>query len=214
MDASVSNLEICTSNYKQTVAGIVSHDFHDTDFSLLDIGCRDCSLKTMLPERCDYKGMDLFQNPEGSVDYVQGLGEGEVFADNTFNAVTALDVIEHIDDFEWALKEVVRTSGKAYITLPNNAHYSFRLRFLLSGRIGGKYTMHYGAGKDRHRWFTVLDEMDGYMEDFCREQGYEMRKCYFYPDTLKSRIIRGICKVFGVSAMMYVYRALYIITKK
>ncbi len=142
---------------------------------LLDIGCRDGILRRYLPPEIDWVGADLFQNEEGSVTHVGDVSAGLPVADQSFDLVTALDVIEHTDDMLASLSECWRITGKALIVaLPNMAHLVHRLRFFSSGRLGAKYDVGPNPVLDRHRWVTIQPQCDAMMRAFAERTSAEL----------------------------------------
>jgi SAM-dependent methyltransferase len=118
--------------------------------SLLDIGCRDGILRKYLPEEMSYTGVDLTPGP--NVTQVCNVERGIPFADASFDAVVALDVLEHIDNIWFAFDEMVRVARRqVMVVLPNSYHFRERTRFL-RGREGGKYVLSPDPIHDRHRW--------------------------------------------------------------
>lgn len=76
------------------------------------------------------------------------VSNGLPFADRSFDYVVALDLVEHLDDFEGALTELLRVSKKGIvIMLPNMGYPIFRIKYLLTGRLGDKYDLIYGKDK-------------------------------------------------------------------
>jgi len=132
--------------------------------TLLDVGCRGCELKEYVKDLVQYSGVDLFQNSQGSVDFVLNVENGLLMADKSYDFVVALDLVEHLDDFQGGLEELLRvTRSYLIVMLPNLAYAPLRKEFLLSGSFSNltdKYDLLYGkaGGKevDRHRWLTVL----------------------------------------------------------
>lgn len=179
--------------------------------SLLDLGCRDCILQRHLPASIDYSGLDLFQNDAGTVKYVQGFGPETPFDDGQFDFVVALDLLEHLDDAETGLQEMCRLSRVAtLVMLPNMAHALFRFRFLLRGRLNGKYDMRYGAGPDRHRWLTVIPQMDRFVADFCAKQHYQHERVWFAGGR-KQRTFAAVLRRLGFPASWWAWSSLYVI---
>lgn len=124
--------------------------------SVLDIGCRDCVLRRHLQPATGYTGVDLEQNADGTVDRVADLTRGLPFPDRAFDAVCALDVLEHTDDIHASFAELARVSARLVIVvLPNLAHAGHRLRLLTCGHLGAKYILPPVPIADRHRWVTT-----------------------------------------------------------
>jgi SAM-dependent methyltransferase len=124
--------------------------------SVLDVGCRDCTLRGHLPPATRYTGVDLEQNATGTVDHIADLTRGLAFPDRAFDAVCALDVIEHTDDIHASFAELARVASRLLIVvLPNMAHAGHRARLLGTGHLGAKYRLPTEPIADRHRWVTT-----------------------------------------------------------
>lgn len=105
---------------------------------ILDVGCGEGLLVEEYRARgVDIIGLDLHYESAA-------VRKGDItqmpFADGAFDVVLALDVIEHLNfvDQERAVVEIERVlaqRGQFLVTVPNLAHFSSRLAFLLSGRL-------------------------------------------------------------------------------
>lgn len=90
---------------------------------LLTVGCGPRSGLEWLARRgpvvaCD---ADVTQGRVPGPPFVAGLAEALPFADRSFDAVLALDVLEHVDDDAAASRELARTvrpGGVAVVTVP------------------------------------------------------------------------------------------------
>jgi SAM-dependent methyltransferase len=108
------------------------------DYMLLDAGCRTMDLKPLLKNCLQYFGTDLVSQTSHEVLQCD-LEKPLPFEDNSFDIVTALDVLEHLNNPHEALKELFRISRKAvFISLPNLYYIQFRLNFL-RGYLSEKY---------------------------------------------------------------------------
>lgn len=105
---------------------------------ILDVGCGEGLLVEEYRVRgADITGLDLnYESP--------AVRRGDItqmpFDAGTFDVVLALDVIEHLNfaDQDRAVVEIERVlarGGQFLVTVPNLAHFSSRLAFLLSGRL-------------------------------------------------------------------------------
>ena len=122
--------------------------------SLLDVGCRDQILKKFLNEDIDYKGMDIVQNKQNT-NIIQDFNKELNLSDNSFDTITALDVLEHTEEPLKIIKKLLQISKKQLIiNLPNIAYYEKRLNFLMIGDLGSKYHFSGTKNQDRHHWFT------------------------------------------------------------
>ena len=93
---------------------------------ILDVGCGTGANLEMLKQFGDAEGVDVsddaleFCRMKG-LKVHKGLAEKLPFDDETFDLVTALDVVEHLDDDIAGLKEmyrVLKTDGKTLIFVP------------------------------------------------------------------------------------------------
>jgi SAM-dependent methyltransferase len=94
---------------------------------ILDVGCGTGTMLTYLASYGQVQGVDIdeeavgYCRERGLVEVRLGSAETLPFADNSFDLVTALDVVEHLDDDTAALREirrVLRPGGKVLITVP------------------------------------------------------------------------------------------------
>ena len=126
----------------------------DQEGELLDFGARDQILKKFLPKQIKYTGVDITQNKD-QTNIIMDLNQKIKFDNNFFDFITALDVVEHLDDPCNFIDECLRISkNQVHIVLPNIAYYEFRLMLLFFGSLGSKY--HFSGKKidDKHQWFT------------------------------------------------------------
>lgn len=127
---------------------IVKSDFN----SVLDVGCKQKILKQYLPESIHYQGIDLFEDEE-IIKY--NLEKGLPFKNNSFDIVFALDILEHVDNIEFLLKEILRVAKKeAIIALPNMYYWIYRFRTMFLGRLSPHYDFYPEEMGDRHKWLS------------------------------------------------------------
>jgi hypothetical protein len=120
--------------------------------NILDLGCRDKGLKEHIPLGCIYHGVDYEDGVE-----VTGfnLENGIPFPDDSFDAVVALDVLEHVDNISFLAEEMKRVAkNEIIIAMPNVYHWHFILRMLSGRSLSAKYALEPYKVMDRHRWVT------------------------------------------------------------
>lgn len=97
------------------------------DLKILDVGCGTGANLKMLREFGNAEGVDIseqaleFCRDRGLVEVRHGAAESLPYADNAFDLVAALDVLEHLDDDKEGLNEirrVLRPGGHALLFVP------------------------------------------------------------------------------------------------
>lgn len=128
---------------------------------LLDVGSRDRILSQTLPASATYYSADTGPGH----DFVIDLESPIPFAHRSYDAVVALDVLEHVEQIHSAFHELAEVTDKILvISLPNIAVWTRRWQFLQKGNIGGKYTLLPDHQGDRHRWVTIYPEIIDFVE--------------------------------------------------
>lgn len=87
--------------------------------SVLDVGAGDGLITSLLNAKgIEYELEGVLLAQEKCVDVIQGDAYALPFEDNSFEAVTMIDVIEHLEDPQKALKEARRVAPVLYINTP------------------------------------------------------------------------------------------------
>ncbi len=184
--------------------------------SVLDIGCGDGVLGAMLiAERsCTVTGVDVstYAIEQAGKRGVTGQRvdidtESLPYADDSFDAVIASCVLEHIGRPEHVICEawrVLRDGGKFYVSLPNPMTWKIRLAFLM-GRFHSDF-LHSLPGEGIHyRFWPVRDGLESMLSDLdvrfsIDEKSVELknpRKGSRAKRRLKRALIRLAPAVFG-----------------
>lgn len=87
--------------------------------NVLDVGAGDGLITSLLKAKgIEYEEEGVRLAQEKGADVIQGDAYNLLFPDNSFEAVTMIDVLEHLDDPLKALKEVRRVAPILYINTP------------------------------------------------------------------------------------------------
>lgn len=150
---------------------------------ILDIGCNDGRMGQILKEKYgkDIYGIDLSKDPlkvamtRGIKCLRSDIELGLPYKDNSFDAVIAGDIIEHIYDTEHFIKEIKRVligGGELIMSTPNIASLGARLELLI-GRQPLMLETKLEGFSGHIRWFTyqalkeLLEDYDFRILSFC-----------------------------------------------
>lgn len=92
---------------------------------VLDVGCREGTLKKYLPENIKYSGIDIVPRPEKNIigcDVTKGLP----FKNDFFDYIFCLEVLEHLKNPFFVLgelKRIVKPTGFIIFSVPSPYHY-------------------------------------------------------------------------------------------
>jgi SAM-dependent methyltransferase len=174
---------------------------------VLDVGCREGALAACLPQ-AQVVGLDM----AGTPDVVAALPRLP-FADRAFDAVSALDVLEHCDDFRGAFHECLRVADRLLLlSLPNMAHPLFRWRFALSGRLSGKYDLGDARQADRHRWLTPLAQADALMRSLADENCCRLAVSRL-TEGRRTAALAALLRPVGAHPQFWAWTSLYALTR-
>lgn len=122
----VGRRQIIKSFLKRIVRDLKTDRSHDA-LRILDVGCGTGANLEMLSEFGNAEGVDVssealsFCEERGLKQVKLGAAEALPYEDNSFDLVTGLDVVEHLDDDHAGLNEmrrVLRTNGRALLFVP------------------------------------------------------------------------------------------------
>jgi SAM-dependent methyltransferase len=181
------------SKYRQVASCLA-----DGSRSVLDVGCRDGTLKKHLPASVSYTGVDLAPGP--MVSQVCNLEKGLPFEDCAFDTVVALDVLEHTDDIWFAFDELARVARlQVLAVLPNSYHWKNRIRFL-RGREPDKYVLPGEPIVDRHRWHCSYTTSHDFIFHRAARLGLSVTE-FVMVDERPNAAREALSRVFSVNLM-------------
>ncbi len=176
--------------------------------SLLDAGARDRILSQYLPATLQYFSSDMGDGH----DYQWNMEQPAPFADGQFDYVIGMEVLEHVESIQAALMELIRIARReVIITLPNMSSLTFRLTFMFTGRLSGKYDLGMVHPGDRHRWLTNYDQGLTMVNDIAQQNG-----CYVETIILLKGYTRlqKFISYLPLPNSLKAYTLMFVITKK
>ena len=125
-----------------------------------------------------------------------------------------MDVLEHVENIHDIFNECFKKSEqKIAIALPNMAYYKFRLTFLFSGEISGKYIFHSKKVVDRHRWFTTYYNNISFVETNT-PKNWKIKHYDFIAQRKRNFIFYYLEKILSkLFPKFFVYENIFIIEK-
>ncbi len=130
--------------------------------NLLDVGCgspSSCMREGSFLRFLGYgQGVDIEQR---NIEFPFKIGDIKnlPFRDGSFDVVTAIEVIEHIDDYNKALKEVHRVlndNGVFVMTTPNNTMFFRTFWYFWEKTFGRKWHHTHLTFYTRDDWINIL----------------------------------------------------------
>lgn len=182
------------------------------DYNLLDAGCRTMALKPLLKGCREYFGTDII--PAKGILQCD-LDGGLSFENDAFDVVTALDVLEHLDNPHAALQELYRVARKTVlISLPNIYYITFRTDFLRGRGLSDKYRFKPEPAVDRHRWVLSYDEALEFI--YRNSEGHHVEHALILPVRNRTKLVsEPVEKWFGAKwPNLFAYGILFEITLK
>lgn len=139
---------------------------------VLDVGCRRREMEVALSGHpVNYVGLDISPGSEIEAD----IGQEIPLPDRAVDVVTALDVLEHADDFHRAFAEVCRVARRnIVITLPNCFEIATRVRVMMGHEFSDKYGLPTEPPADRHRWFFSMEDARAFLATNAPKHGWEL----------------------------------------
>lgn len=138
---------------------------------VLDVGCGDGMLGKFLTEKksCEVFGIDISEialkeaEKRGLKTFLCDLScDRYPFDNETFDVAIFACTLEHVIESDYALREtgrVLKHGGLILLTLPNCAHISNRISFLL-GKMPREF-LHSGPGEGAHfQFFNYTNEFE------------------------------------------------------
>jgi len=181
---------------------------------VLDIGCRDKILKSRLKGEFKYIGIDFSENLHDKEILIHNLETGIPSNINKADIITAIDVLEHLENIHHIYKQLFLISNKLIVVaLPNMAYYKFRINFLIHGTLSGKYSFNLNKTNDRHRWIPDCNSIDKFIK-FNTPKGWLLSEYNFIFERKNNFIMYFFEKLLAkIFPNLFVYEKIYFLNK-
>jgi 2-polyprenyl-3-methyl-5-hydroxy-6-metoxy-1,4-benzoquinol methylase len=93
---------------------------------VLDVGCRDGSLRNYLDKSVVYYGIDIASEFKGENITIQDITQGTTFENDFFDYIFCIDVLEHVKNPFFVLDEInriIKKEGILILSVPNPYHF-------------------------------------------------------------------------------------------
>ena len=181
---------------------------------VLDIGCRDKILKSKLKGEFKYIGIDFSENIHDKEILIHNLETGIPSNINKVDIITAIDVLEHLENIHDVYKQLFLVSNKLIIiALPNMAYYKFRINFMINGTLNGKYFFNVNKQNDRHRWIPDCNSINKFIK-FNTPDGWLFNEYNFIAHRNKYSMMYFLEKLASkIFPNLFVYEKIYFFYK-
>jgi hypothetical protein len=182
---------------------------------VLDIGCRDKILKSKLKGEFKYIGIDFSENIHDEEILIHNLETGIPSNIKKVDIITAIDVLEHLENIHDVYKQLFLVSNKLIIiALPNMAYYKFRINFMIHGTLSGKYFFNVNKQNDRHRWIPDCNSINKFIK-FNTPDGWFFNEYNFITERKNNFIMYFLEKLASkIFPNLFVYEKIYFFYKK
>jgi methionine biosynthesis protein MetW len=159
-------------------------DWIRPEASVLDLGCGDCELLSILVEekgvrangieideqaiyKCVERGLSVFHE-----DIEQGLSD---YPDDSFEYVVMNGSLQQVKKPDTVFREALRVGKRLVVGFPNFSHISSRLQILFSGRVPVTKSLPYQWYETPNLHFLSISDF----RDYCKLRGLKIEASAF-----------------------------------
>jgi 2-polyprenyl-3-methyl-5-hydroxy-6-metoxy-1,4-benzoquinol methylase len=139
--------------------------------SLLDVGCYEAPLREILQD-VKYTGIDIVGRPDITLNLE--TCERLPFEDNSFECVTCIDVLEHLDNLHRIFDELIRVTRNSVIVSLPNCWRDARRPIERGKGVFAHYSLPLERPVDRHKWFFNASQIHEFYRKQAERLGVEI----------------------------------------
>lgn len=146
--------------------------------SVLDVGCDQARLRTLVAQPARYTGVDIALPPQTGADLAVNLDRDDLpFAEKSFDTVICTDVLEHLERCHAIFDQLCRIAARhVIVSLPNPARHFAQALGLGTGGVLKYYGLPVDPPADRHRWFFGADDAKQFFTERGRRAGFAVEQ--------------------------------------
>jgi methionine biosynthesis protein MetW len=188
------------------------------DSKVIDIGCGDGELLEFLKNACGAKVRGIEINDHNvskalirKIPVVQGDAENDLlyYPNNSFDYAILSHTIQATRNPANVLREMMRISSCAIVSLPNFAHYQNRLHLLLRGTMPVSEVIPYEWYETPNIHFCSVRDF----ENFCHELGFEIVRKVFLTNTLNLNELIPSEVILGAISNLFAEYGIFVLQK-
>ncbi len=146
--------------------------------SVLDVGCDQARLRTLVGEPSRYKGVDIALPPVTGADVAVNLDREDLpFAGGSFDTVICTDVLEHLERCHAVFDQLCAiAASRVIVSLPNPVRLFAQAIGLGTGGVLKYYGLPVDPPVDRHRWFFGAEDAKRFFTERGDRCGFDVEQ--------------------------------------
>ena len=178
-------------------------DIIEPGAKVLDLGCGDGELLSLLKQKKNCRGTgieispeEIFKCMERGVSVAQGSidADFDVYEDKRFDYVILNESLQQVLNIEKVLKEALRIGKKVIVGIPNFCHARARFQLFFTGKVPVTESLPYKWYNTPNLRFLSLKDFT----DFCAEKGVHVEAACYLSEGRKVRLFTNLLADSGI----------------